>query len=938
MALAFNRTIESPGVEIRELDYSLYTRNLVGTNVMAMGFAKQGPIDELINVTSMSEFEMIYGRPTNAAERYFYHTAKEIMLKNGNLVATRLPYGKKDGEGYGSEYSVLAYPATLYTNKYANFSVTYTAVSTFDSNDADLATYYNASAGSSYFNSFTASAITGVSSMGGVTGNYTGLTAGDVYNAYLSGGTIEWENMPFDLTVKSYTVSAESSTGANKTDVYKTLKMSGIAWGDEQYTNAIAGTSGIDVQTVKLGTPKQIIIDEKDYQNLIHGNFMWANTLTDLVSSSNKFTDLDSLSGAALIVLNKVRSTTNEIAEGSYIIMGTNKTIGYGTDYDTVHSFQTLTNDNSACTWSMVKPTSLNFELTGQYRMSSGTTSEIIESIPSWDITPSKYNDTIVLAVMKLRKSIYNNSGIQQIVLDQVLTESYVGSLNANRQEVPPRGTTPESFFIEDVVNSSSNTIQVVVNPLISQGINWNNGKAPNPKNKVDTVEVTKDVVIDNDSMSGFAIGPYVPVYSKNQAKIIGNLWGKIERALRLAENIDYVPLDILVEGGLGTISVFNAVANEIKNTSTGKNSGYHKLYKNWDGGYYEDIYLPGILEGNVVDPGQYLPDDTNYRYEKPDKANPNINDSDGITKPLMAAEYGPNQTGGRDSFIANEYQAVFEIFREFVEFTRRPGTLFIADPVRHIFVQGNKLVSECRVWDDEDGEMVNVNFPQHIYWPLKNLYAETSTSYACTYANWVKVADTESSEFHWMPFSGFAAGIMCDVDRTYFPWFAPAGLNRGRIGGIVEIGYNTTQKQRDLLYRSSINPVVFFPQDGFVVWGQKTLLKTPSAFDRINVRRLFLVLEKATLAVARYFVFEQNTIFTRTRLVDTLRPIFERAKNNEGLYDYMIVCDERNNTPDTIDNNELIVDIYLKPVKTAEFILISFIATRTGQEFSELI
>jgi phage tail sheath protein FI len=111
-----------------------------------------------------------------------------------------------------------------------------------------------------------------------------------------------------------------------------------------------------------------------------------------------------------------------------------------------------------------------------------------------------------------------------------------------------------------------------------------------------------------------------------------------------------------------------------------------------------------------------------------------------------------------------------------------------------------------------------------------------------------------------------------------------------------------------------------------------------PGAFDRINVRRLFLYLEKVTKATCRYYVFEPNTIFTRTRVKDDLRPLFERAKNNEGVYDYIIVCDERNNTPDVIDQNELIIDIYLKPVRAAEFILVNFYATRTGADFQELI
>jgi len=122
------------------------------------------------------------------------------------------------------------------------------------------------------------------------------------------------------------------------------------------------------------------------------------------------------------------------------------------------------------------------------------------------------------------------------------------------------------------------------------------------------------------------------------------------------------------------------------------------------------------------------------------------------------------------------------------------------------------------------------------------------------------------------------------------------------------------------------------------VVFGQKTLLKKPSAFDRINVRRLFLNLETATRDTAKFFVFEPNTYFTRTQVINTLSPIFDAAKNTEGVYDYLIVCDERNNTPDIIDNNELKVDIYIKPVRTAEFILVTFYATKTSQSFEELL
>ena len=154
----------------------------------------------------------------------------------------------------------------------------------------------------------------------------------------------------------------------------------------------------------------------------------------------------------------------------------------------------------------------------------------------------------------------------------------------------------------------------------------------------------------------------------------------------------------------------------------------------------------------------------------------------------------------------------------------------------------------------------------------------------------------------------------------------------------MADLAVYPKQKHRDQLYKIGVNPIANFPNDGFVVFGQKTLQAKPSAFDRVNVRRLFLYLEKAVRATVKYYVFEPNTLFTRTNVVNVLTPIFEKVKNTEGMYDYLIVCDERNNTPFVIDQNELVVDIYIKPVRAAEFILCNFYATRTDQNFSELV
>lgn len=334
------------------------------------------------------------------------------------------------------------------------------------------------------------------------------------------------------------------------------------------------------------------------------------------------------------------------------------------------------------------------------------------------------------------------------------------------------------------------------------------------------------------------------------------------------------VSLDLVAEAGLGTIWA-GSVARRA-DVNYGNNTGPY---------YFDDTYTPDIsvLKTQTNDP-----------------------------------------VGG----IVNDYLAVASQFVTFAETTRKDH-LFIADPLRYIMVQGEN----AKITKETD-----FVFSRDVYWPLNNQFGSLVSSYATTYGNWLKVNDITSNKQVWVPASGWAAAIMASASRTGYPWSAPAGFNRALLSNVVDIAINPTQKQRDLLYNININPITFFPGDGFVLFGQKTLYTIPSAFDRINVRRLFLTLEKATKAALKYFVFEPNSYITRTRLVNTISPIFEKAKNSEGLYAYQIVCDTRNNPPSVIDNNQLNVSIYIQPVRTAEFILADFIATQTGVSFNELI
>jgi phage tail sheath protein FI len=180
-------------------------------------------------------------------------------------------------------------------------------------------------------------------------------------------------------------------------------------------------------------------------------------------------------------------------------------------------------------------------------------------------------------------------------------------------------------------------------------------------------------------------------------------------------------------------------------------------------------------------------------------------------------------------------------------------------------------------------------------------------------------------------------AGLTARTDLTNDSWFSPAGLNRGIIRGASKVAYNPNKTQRDELYRARINPVVSFPGQGIVLFGDKTGLSTPSAFDRINVRRLFIVLEKAIATASKFQLFEFNDEFTRANFRNLVEPFLREVQGRRGITDFLVVCDETNNTGEVIDRNEFIAEIFVKPARSINFITLSFVATRTGVSFEEI-
>lgn len=724
------RNIESPGVQINEIDLSTNASLPVGTNVLVNGFAAQGPTLELVNVTSRSELEQIYGKPTTEAERYLFNTCSEILNSPANLLVNRLPYGDGSGEGYGNAYTGLFYP------------------------------------------------VTGLS-----------------------------ENV--------------STTFANATSFV-------------------------------IGAPSMITLNESDYADLQAGQVSWG-----LQGGNGAASALSALNDTGFIVVNKAKASTDDIAQGYYVAVIDNNTVDLSgiPVYNSITAINTVNRMYPTGFFEMANSV-LGTSLTGTETENQNSISEIMESGWQYDFSNSAYNDSLIIALFRLRTS---NVSQDENKLYIGYTEKYLGSLDeADLSRTNPKTLQQESFFLSKNINGVSNNIEIIVNPEISKKAPW----------VVDGQRVGQVRVADPNK-AAYSLGQFVSTRGVNTQKIIGDVQAKLEKALMVAENKDVTDIDIVCEAGLGTVFTYSKIDNEATPTD--------------------------------FDPAMDVKD------QMEDLADPD---------------------DGLNSDAADFYQVIYNTLQNFVSETRK-DCMLLADPLRGVFIQG----SDFKIIQRKDK-----NFSQHIYWPLKNLYSTANNNYVATYANWVKMYDSTLGDFMWMPFSGYQAAIMARMDANSQPWFAPAGLENGIVRNIVDIAINPTQKQRDMLYKVGINPVVFFPRDAYTVWGQKTLQAKPSAFDRINVRRLFLTLEKATLRLTRYFVMQPNTVFTRTRLVNYLKPIFDIAKQNDGVYDYLLVCDERNNTPDVIDNNELHLDIYIKPVRTAEFILVNFIATRTGADFNELI
>jgi len=234
--------------------------------------------------------------------------------------------------------------------------------------------------------------------------------------------------------------------------------------------------------------------------------------------------------------------------------------------------------------------------------------------------------------------------------------------------------------------------------------------------------------------------------------------------------------------------------------------------------------------------------------------------------------------------------------------------------------------------------DVVNVAASSVVTNTLATTDTFTSSSYLAVDNNYLKVYDKFNDAYIYIPAASSVAGLMAATDANFGPWYSPAGEARGALRGVTALAHNPTKGNRDSLYKNGVNPIVQFSGMGPMLYGDKTKLSRPSAFDRINVRRLFLAIEKSIAQAARLFMFEFNDEFTRSEFVGIIEPLLREIQARRGIQDFYVQCDETNNTAAVIDRNELIASIYVKPARSINFITLNFVAVRSGVDFEEVV
>jgi hypothetical protein len=1026
----------APRISIREIDRSATTTQPTGTNVFLAGFTPQGPSDEPINVSSLNEFEEIFGLPDSPAEKYSHNAVKQLLETSPAAVTfTRMPYGSGAGLGYSDSVNALIFPVVgvsaveidpcdyfrdvdesncrinfpwllehftpqaicfgssnlecplnssdeeanvLYIHdhpaKYDSIVTGFKFVVDDDSIPEDIKlfqlrpTVVGGDTTYEIITSFSLSSVPGFSisldenqanlsndgkrlivnleNAPGITqvvtvtaGLYEGQTlsglpvgAGDVFGTYsLGDGVLKYFNADTSVAGSyqtTYTVLNTLSTGAILTAPTSAVQATtidsliefcavpieaglscdtitelGLQVPEKDRYNfyPVAGDAQLnDANFYVLGAPISKTLNATEYELLQNEQFNWkcgvfenAEAKLDVVGNDVR---------AGIIVVNELKTAQLEDFTGYYLALNDNLNVNPNTNFDDITAvagyYEELCPGVSG-EWIQVPEERWNFKVSETFNGTAGSISEIVENGGGINFGTKANNDSLIVSLFKLRPTRLTET-INK--LDQILVEQFTGSLNADRKINDEFGGPPRSAFLETTVNNGSNYLKVMVNPYLAKNNCWNDDTGVPQKTVRMFRQKTAGVfdsgfdayeVLEDFADKLFGVGVYNghcrdELFELCQKKDVGNMVAKLERALRNVENPLQFPIDITVDAGLSTIWATRA-AVKADNCITDPNICYH----------FDDTYF--------------------------------VN-TDSLT---------PFDGTSINSAIGDAWEVIYNTFDSFARFTRKSvggvGHLHIQDPLRQIFVNGRdyKVVQRQKklTLDPATGQPTEkyATFSRNIWSPLRNLFAGTNSNFSESHANWIKSYDANTDTMMWFGPSAYKAALYARNDANQYPWTAALGLSNGELANIVDLAINPNQREMDLITRIGLNPIVRFPNSGNVVWNTLTLQKEQSALQESYIRRGLLWLGNALQDNSREFIGQPNTIITRTRVKNKLTPILQYMKDNEGVYNYQVICDERNNSAESIDRGELRIAVYVQPTRTIKQILIDIVVDRTG-------
>lgn len=998
------RTIQSPGIEIREIDKSGYSPAMVGTGCYIPFFSDKGEPYKPMEFTSRSAFEKYYGTPDNEAERYGYAAACEVLNQNGRLWCARLPYDNAAFEKVvGLKYSLRR------ERDFKELSVVYKDVVDPDTGDVIGQEVDKAKSGKWHKIQLGDSQIKdAVKIIGGRTPVLYDLSSVDEFRT-------DEAKVPADTFLIVDTTNATYSRVKEDSRLGQKREVIGIVPVVTTAANALYAQSLIQLdlgeisayESLKGDSVKSLEATDGEGNILsIDGNEMKNGGLleTDLVYRFNtnnyykNYTEVEGVKVNILSTFDTLCDTKSEAEEKfklytdptsmtydkdladvleGYSIVGLDtayqlsgvmhKRIGWHVEFALKDGAPALTADALALFESLNEQAKQEKFIYTCYDDAAGVGMEIakdallkkcirdllsdyVEPVlcDNFETATSEFLSTFTDKAK--RDELYDSYLTADNVLC-VVTADYEGGVVAEDQDKAPWYGIISAETVSCHIHLSEDDPRYGVH-----GDNFDDGvpetMSLDANNYFSTIQPAEDGGFEADHLKDIG----VVVYRCYLDPAEGN-------------KVSYEPVEAFCGSLCKDDKDPNTGVTKFIDTIINTNSQYINFFSNCFAStaskkFYKDecdILIAEPCQGAVL--GLYSPmtkedisitksiyDGLNKAFEKVEDINKlqidivcdagisniasylkaifgNKGPYDlSITDDLGNSMLGMWKCKKYDDPAVKTWKTVVQKLDNFCKNVRK-DCMFITECPRPLVLQGQKKI----IRESKPANTIDANIL-----PYLPAVCGLNTNFGAGYMDWFEMADDYTGDFFWCPPSIKAMGVYINTDVNFEYWDAPAGLNRGVIKA-TDVAFSPTVKQAGAIYEKNWNYAINYPQDGIVLEGQKTFQVKPSSFDRVNVRRLFLRLERAVYQVSRYFVYEANNQYTRQRLLDAIDPYFKEAKAKGGIYDYKLICDETINDPDTIDRNEMKVKIGVKPTKTAEFILIDFIALRTGGSWSEM-